>query len=69
MNDGNSDLKKHEAGIQLVYIVLSSDMKPLFINYMDRKKHIYKHSGFWGQHRGQTTVRPTNEVHHKKANK
>lgn len=37
MNDGNSDLKKHEAGIQLVYIMLSNDMKPPFINYMDRK--------------------------------
>jgi len=32
---------------------------------MDRKKK-YKHSGFWGQHGGQTTVPPTNAVHHKK---
>jgi hypothetical protein len=46
MNDGNSDLKKHKAGIQLAYIVLSRDMKPLIVNYMDRKKYIYKHSGF-----------------------
>jgi len=65
LNDGNSDLKKHKAGIQLAHTMLSNYMKPLFVNYMDRKKYIYKHSGFWGQHRGQTTVPPTNAVHHK----
>ena len=37
LNDGNSDLKKHKAGIQLAHNVLSNDKKPLFINYMDRK--------------------------------
>jgi len=67
LNDGNSALKKHRAGIQLAHIVLSTDMKTPFINYMDRKIYIYKHSGFWGKHRGQTTVTPTNAVHHKKS--
>lgn len=45
LNDCNSDLKKHKTGIQLAHIVLSNDMKPLYINYIDRKKYIYKHSG------------------------
>ena len=69
MNDGNSELKKHKAHIQLEYNVLSNDMKPLFINYRDRKKYIYKHSGFWEQHTGQTMVLLQLQFITKKANK
>jgi hypothetical protein len=69
LNDSNSNLKKQESGIQLAYIVLSIDMKPLFINYMDREKYFYKHSDFQGQQRGEIVVPPKTAIHYKKANK
>jgi len=39
LNDGNSDLKKHKAVIQLAHTVLSNDMKPLLITWTG--KHIF----------------------------
>jgi hypothetical protein len=64
--DSNYNLENQVSGIQLADVVLSTDMKPLFINYTDVKKYFYKHSDFQGQHREQTVVPPKAAIHHKK---